>query len=691
MSQREAAVRLTLDGGQFMVGIKKVGDAVDATAAKGKKSMTAFGAGITAARRGMEGLGGAAKRTLGMAASMGGAFTVGAAIKGAVELQSTYSGLAFRIQTATGQMMRSNDVQKIAEQSAAKTTRTSEEMAQAFGDIFQATGDLDFSRKVLDSIGTAATATGEDIGMLTNIADQLHTKFGVAADGMQGMFAKMAEISTKGGPKLSEFSDNLSNLGAELLAAGLTGERGLNFMLGALNETDDKMKGVGGQAKGMKALLRGLGDATSLKGIAKQLAIDPKEILNEKDALARVRHVLSKGTKGVQALRDSMKEGEEKQALGIIFTDPFEKALLDAQASGLKGQAAVDQALLAFDERIGKFGHAALDAAGLQEEANRRAKEPQAQLRQALNTLNTAFSQPEIITAINDLAKHLPQLAKIFGGFVTFAAKNPLLSGALGIGAKVGVDFLGGAAKSILDAHLQGGAGVKTELGAGAQTLKGSIAGSFSSLGSVLSTAGKAFGIAAAAYMVFKVGQEQIDKGFKEEDESMERVRKATSAAAPKNAKERDAQIAELKASMAGTEDVGTGFFNGAARFGAGAADWLSGGTGDDVPDARKPAAEARARAQARLDELSGTRFGTTTVDAPAAVAAAAAGKPTTAVLDRGAPGMIAAALKVALNGTVMTVRPQNPGEIGLGRANAGPGGSRGPKVVPPAAAGGGV
>jgi hypothetical protein len=680
MSTREAAIKLTLDGAQFSVSIKKIGDAVDATAAKGKKSMSSFAAGITAARRGMNDLGGAAKRTLGMAASLGGAFSVGTAIKGAVELQSTYSGLAFGIQTATGQMVKSSEVQKLVEQSAAKTTRTSEEMAAAFGAIFQATGDLDFSRDVLDSIGTAATATGEEVSTLGTVADQLHTKFGVAASGMQGAFAKVFELSKKGGPKFSEFADVMSNVGAELLAAGLDGERGLNFMLGALVQTDDKMKSLPAQVKGLKAVLRGLGNESELKGIAKSLAIDPKVFLNEPDAIARVRKILSMGSKGVAALEGSMKEGEEKQALKILFTDPFEKALLEAQASGLKGQAAVDKALLVLDGQLGQFGKASLGAAGLQEEANRRAEEPQAKLRQALNNLNTAFSQPEILGAINDLAKHLPALATIFGRFVTFAAKNPLLSATLGLGGKIGTDFLGGAARSILDAHLKGASATQAGIAAGG-----------SKLGSVLGVAGKAFGIAAAAALAYKVGTEAIDNGFKEEDDAMERVRKATSASAPKNAKERDAQIAELEASMKGTEDVGGGFFNGAARFGAGAADWITGGTGDDVPDARKPAAEARARAQARIDELSGTRFGATTVDSPAAVAAAGAGKATAVQLDRAAPGMIASALQTGLSGTVLTVRLANPGEIGLGRASPGPGGSRGPKSLPPAAPGGGV
>ncbi len=465
-------------------------------------------------------------------------------------------------------------------------------------------------------------------------------------------------------------------------------------MLGALVQTDDKMKSLPAQVKGLKAVLRGLGDKTELKGIAKTLAIDPKVFFNEKDALARVRKILSMGQRGLDALKGSMKEGEEKQALGILFTDPFEKALLDAKASGLKGQAAVDKALLVLDGQLGQFGKASLDAAGLQEEANRRAEEPQAKLRAALNNLNTAFGQPEIIGAINDLAKHLPELAKIFGSFVSFAAKNPLLSGALGLGAKVGSDFLGGAAKSILEAHLKGGSAAgsatKAALEAGGRTLSKDLEAVGSSWSGALGAAGKAFGIAAAAYLAYQVGKEAIDSGFKEEDDAMGRIQKATLARAPKNAKERDAQIAELKAAMKGTEDVGTSFTDNVFRGGARIASGLSGDGFMSPPDSRKTAAEARAQAQARINELSGKRFGTTPVDSSPAAAAASAAVPSTVQLDRGAPTMIAAAMKTAMGGTVMTVRLSNPGELGLGRATPGPGGSRGPKVVPPAAPGGG-
>jgi minor tail protein len=691
LSEREASVKLTLDGAQFMIAIKKVGDDVDKTSARGKKSITALGAGINSAKKSMQELGGVAKRTLGMVATFGGAFSVGTAIKGAVQLQATYSDLAYGIERGTGQLMRAADVQKIVERSAAKTSRTNEEMAQTFGDLFDATGDLDFSRKAIDAIGTTATATGIDLATLTTTADQLHTKFGVSADGMLDAFGKVYELGKKGGPKFAEFSDVMSGVGAEMLAAGLSGEKGLNFMLGALVETDDAFKSLPKQVRGLQAVLRGLGEKGELAKLAQKVGLDPKKLINEKDALSRLRSVLGKGKKGVDALLAPLHEGEEKQTMKILFTDPFEKALADANASGLKGKAALDKALSVFDERIGDFGKATTGAAELQRKANERAQEPQAKLRAALNDLTTAFGQPEIISAINDLAKHLPDLAKIIGDVVRFAIKNPIAAGGVALGGKVGVDFLGGAAQSIINSHLAGGTGasakVKEGLEGAGRTVAGDLKTSLGSVSGVMGAAGTAFGIAATAYLALNLGQALIDQMFGGEEAKMKRVEKATGADAPKNAAERDAQVEELAASVEGTKDVGKGFFN---SFFGGGARMLSGlkGEGFSPPelDSEGNAEKARKAALERIEELRTQRFGETTVDPRPALAAA---KPATVQLDRGTPGMIGVAVATALGGMVLNVRSRGPGEANAGPARAG-GGSRGPMVAPPTAPGGG-
>ena len=690
MSAREAAVKLTLDGAQFSVSIKKVGDAVEKTAERGKRSMSVFGAGIGAARKSMNDLGGAVKRTLGMALTFGGAFSVGTAIKGAVELQSTYTRLAFRIQTATGAMTRGVDVQQIIERSAARTSRTNEEMAATFGDIFEATGDLDFSRGVLDSIGTAASATGADLSVLTTLADQLHTKFGVTADGMLGMFAKVNELSGQGGPKMSEFADVMGTVGSELLAAGLSGERGLNFMLGALNETDDAFGDLGKQVKGMRMMLRGLGDTADIKSLAKKLSIDPKVFLNEKDALARVRKVLSMGKRGIDALEGGMKEGEEKLALKTLFTDPFEAALLSAQASGLKGQAAIDSALLVFDARIGSFGKSVATAGTLQEQAAKQAQTPAAQLTAALNTLSTAFSQPAIISAVNELAKQLPKLASVLGSVVEWAAQNPILATSIGLAAKGGAAAIPAMGGALLKTILGAGSGAAAAGGAGAVGA-GAAAGSAGVFGvgagavGVAAVALPAAILAALAAGGLIVG-EQISNAYQNEGDILKELASATAAGTS------GGSTAELKAALERLMKANTATTQGlrSGDIGGGATDYLARMV-TDAPDTRDMATQQLRDSRDVIDKLQATiakREAAQPAPAVAAAAVSVVAKPLQ--LDPSGPKMIGVATATALGGMVLDVRIRNAHEVGGSRASAGPGGSRGPMVTPQSAPGGG-
>ena len=688
----EAAVRLTLDGSQFMVSIKRAGDEVDKVGKKGKKSFDLFGSAAAGARRSIGNLGGAIKNTLALAGSLGGAFTVGAGIKSALQLQTTYQRLSFGIRSATGNMMTHVDVQKLVERSAAATGRTNAEMAESFGQLMDATGELDFSTKVLETLGHVSMATGAELGTLVTLADQLHTKFNVSADSMGDAIAQLYQLTKfKGGPKLEEIAEFAGKMGAELLAAGLEGKRGIDFMVGSLKATDDPMGNIQAQVKGIRMLLRGLGNQSDLKDLAKNLGIDPKSLINEKDAIARLRKVLGFGAKGVKALTGSMKEGEEKQAMEVLFTKPFEDALAEAQKSGLKGKAAIDQALLVFDKQIGEFGKANMTAADMLEEAARMRQTPEAQLNAALNTLSTALGDPAIVGAINDLAAHLPALAKLFGEFVSFAAKNPILSGALALGGKVGVDAAGGAARAIFEGHRAGGTALTGALGEGTATLKSGVKDAFGSVSGLLGAAGQAFGIAASAYLAFKVGQEWIDNNFDEQNAAGDTLRNATLARKPRSAEEREQQIAAIEAGIKGTESTGHGVLDtmlrGTARVGA----MTTGQLSSSVPDTRVSAEQDRADARDKIEELRQLRFGETTVEPRAPMSSTAPGTTPAVKLDVSGQRTIGVAVATALGGQVLGVRITNGSELGLGRANAGPGGSRGPMAAGTPRAGGGV
>jgi hypothetical protein len=718
---RQAGVKLTLENAQFLTSIKRSGEAVRKMSTdSGKTLRDQFGAGADAAKRSIMGLSGELRSASRWALTLGGAFTLGNAIKDAVHLQRSYRQIAFGVRDASGAMLKAVDVQRITERAAAATGQSNEDMAQSFRELLDASADVGFSTKALAAVGTTAIATGTELGTLTNLADQLNSKFGVSGDDMLSTMAQVVGAAKQGGPSLEQFSEASAAVGQELMAAGITGKRGLDFMLGALVATDQPLKSLPKQIAGVKAVLRGLGEKTELTKLAGQLGIDPKKLINDKDAIARLKRIFGSGKAGVKALLGSMHEGEEKVTMKTLFTDPFEKALAKAQASGLKGKDAVDQALVVFDGQIRDFGKSTMTAAQLQDRAAEERNGPEAKLTEALNRLKTAFGQPEIIKAIDDLAKHLPELAALVAKVVGLAAKHPILAGGAAIAGKVGLDVLGGAASSALTGA--GGALVKKLLGKGGGSAAGSAAGAaaeaaasgierFHQMGlgggitgemlgaapegaitaAELGAAGIAPGFmggglaasaAAAALPIAGIGAAGLAAGYgihrayENEDDVMSELSSATAAGFGSGGlKGKRAALERLQAAQAAAQD---------ADVGGGVMDWFARGvTGIDsrkgAQDQMKLAGEAIAKLQADIARLA---------NPPKADEKAADAKPKPVSLDQTAPRLIAEATKTALGGMVLTVRMATGETTGIGKIITG---NRGPANAPPARQGGAV
>lgn len=716
---RQAGVKLTLENAQFISQVKKSGEAVQRMATESKRSLAdQFGAGATAAKRSVAGLSTELRGAARWAVTLGGAFTIGRGIKDAMHLQSTYRQIAFGVRDASGALLKAADVQRIAERSAAKTGQANEDMAQSFKDLLAASGDVEFSRKVLDAVGTTALATGESLGDLTTLSDQLNSKFGVGADQMLDTFAQVFSASKKGGPSFAEFAEVSGAVGAELEAAGLSGKRGLDFMLGALNATDASFKNLPKQVAGLKAVLRGLGEKTELTKLGNQLGIDPKKLINDKDAIARLKRIFGAGRAGVKALLAPMHEGEEKRTMKILFTDPFEKALSDAEKSGLKGQAAIDKALTVVDSGVAAFGKSNMTAAQLVEEANRARNTPEAKLTEALNRLKTAFGQPEILKAIDDLAKNLPALADILAKVVGFAAKHPIIAGAAALGGKVGMDVAGEVAGGLLSKGV--GALAKRVLGKGAASaaggaaealggsageiaasgiqrfhqmgLGGGITGEMLGAGGEAFTAaelgsagigtGSALGGAAMAALPFAAiaagglaAGYGIKRSYDNEDDVMSELSSATAAGfGGGSIDQKRAALERLKSAQGAAQE---------ADVGGGVMDWFGRTvTGVDSragADAQmKLAAEAIAKLEASIAKAM----------EPKAAEAEAAAKPKEVKLDQTAPKLIAEAVRNGLDG--ITINATIGTGRGIGTVTT-TGGSRGPASAPPAQQGGAV
>lgn len=517
MAEREASVKLTLDDAEYIVSMRKAGDEAEKTGRKGQKAMGLFGTGIDGAKKSLQSLGDMAKKATGLVTGLAAGFSVGAALKGAIELDARFKTLAFRVQTATGEMTRAVDIQTIAEQAASRTGRTTAEMADAFDKVFSATKNLDFSVATLGAIGTTATATGESIETVATLAQQLQRKFGIAADDVGDSLAQIFEGAQQGGPAFADFASTLDVLGAELLQVGVTGKRGLGFLIGALNQADAESGGLGKQVAGLQQLFAKLGNPKTIEAMAKSMGISPKKLLNEKDALKRLDLFLKQGQKGLDTLRATFVGPDEAKALRILFTDPFEKALAEANASGKKGKAAIEQAISVLDAGIANFGKATINGADIQKQAAERMKDPQRRLELALEQLERSFASPEIIGAIEELAVHLPGLAKIFGDFVKFAAQNPLLAGALGVGASAAGGFAKQAGMQFLgDRAGQWGSLIKAQATV-ADNFGAKIGAAHKVGGMQVGNAIRGAGALAAIAIAGALAKEAIDQSFEED------------------------------------------------------------------------------------------------------------------------------------------------------------------------------
>lgn len=675
-AERAASVKLTLDSGEYLVELKRVGNENKKTSDEGKKQFDAMGKGIDGAKGALKGMLQTAKDGISTLGTLGGAFTVANSLKSAVELQARFRHLADSASDVSGSLVSVSDIQRDVARAGALTSRTSDEMTGSFEQLIEATGNLSFSRDAMKSVGTAATATGKSVDLLTSVAGTLNEKFGVTAETMDDALATVIGNSDRGGVKLAELAEVGETLGANLLQAGLKGDRGLKFLLGSLNQVEGEMGGMGRSAKGVGQLLLNLGKGSELKAMAKDLGIDPSKLVNEKDAIARLMKILSFGKKGLDTLKANFVGPEESKALKLLFTQPFEQALNRAKASGLKGKDAVDQALKVLEGQIGRFGESSVSAATIRERAAKEMESPEANLRKALDRLNTAFSEPEIIDSINELSKVLPDLAKWMAKLLSFAAKNPVLAGSMAIGGKVGTGFLGGMAQELLKAHLAGAKAAGPKLGEG--VLAGAKGGS-----NLLAAAGTAFGVAAAAL----IAAEWI-KGKAAEDAQTTGDLSAAMAGASSTMGGRDrqkAQADQLQKAIAAAEDSRSGVGGAVEDVFSGIGGLVTGETGaaslkdQQIRQAKRLLMEKRQRISEMVDQ---PRRGAEGSDERRA---AVTSKVT---LDPGSPKQIGVATADALGGRTLSVRIVSGGQ-GV-TAAAGRVGSKGPMQMPSAQPGGG-
>lgn len=542
-TDREAAIRLTLGADDYLVNIRRVGQATE----QAEKTMVKAGRSATVALNGAkQSLSSLAASTGALIRTAGGlaaAFSLGASAKRAMGLREQFRDLEFQINKTGKAQVDWNDLYKQAFDVSQKTGESIEGVGAAMSSVFAATGDAEFARGAVKSIGDAASATGQSIDGWGNAAQLLQRKFGATAGTIADMMAIVVEKTGAGGLSLEDMSLKFGLLAGEAADAGFKGAAGLSSLLGLLTNLDSR---VGEKSvPGLKILFQTLKDGSSqLKALGKESGV---KFTEGTTAVEKIRALLA-SEKGRGAIEAKL-TGETR----VVFDElvkPFDAAAKAAKEGGAKTKEATDQGLAAFDRAIGELSKSTLTGAKLAEEGSKAVLEdPRVKLKTALDKLADAMLRPKLISAIDKLADKLPGIADWFAKLLDFAVDHPLLAaggvvggvaakGAVGgLVSNVAAPAVGGVLKDLVwqTAGKKVGSTAIESMAAGAATAGGKIGSTaVEAMGAPagLTKFGKALAIVAAAELAYELGKMAIDSQVEETNQGRNKVAIANAATA---------------------------------------------------------------------------------------------------------------------------------------------------------------
>src|SRR5574341_298325 len=157
-------------------------------------------------------------------------------------------------------------------------------------------------------------------------------------------------------------------------------------------------------------------------------------------------------------------------------------------------------------------GKSTMTFADVQKDFAVEIKDPQEQIKRAMDKFMLAFSKPEMLEAIGKLAEQLPKLADGMAKLIDFAVEHPALAGAMFVGGKAAMGavpaFGGTVAKEL------GGSAMKGIMGTAGNQVGLDFASTVGKHGvwkTVAGTLGAAVGIAAAAAVAYELGTQAIE------------------------------------------------------------------------------------------------------------------------------------------------------------------------------------
>lgn len=458
-------------------------------------------------------LGGLKSSIAQLAAPVTGLGLVGLATQG-VMTAGSFRKLAFEMRLAGDAGADWRTIMEQAQAVSKKTGQSTGDLAEAMSGLLQETGNPEFVKASLEDIATAATGAHQPLSQMAAVAGTLNEKFGVSSKELPEALASAVSLANKGGVSFEDLAQRLGEVGAIAKVSGLQGQEGFESIVGMLNVADNSGRKFKTNINALAGILKDLGTDSSRVKIAAQLGLDPRKLKG--DSEKAISEIIKK-TGGNKQKLAAVFENEAQLTfltdLGKTYADAFAATEGDVKTKTKAGTDALTEAMSA-------AGKSSITYADLQKEAASEMQTAEAKAKVAMETLVQKFTEPKVLGAIDQLAEHLPTLAKAAADAIEFFGKSPVKGAALVGGAIVAKgaagEVVGSAGKSIWSSLFGGGGGAAGGAAAGAGTGVAGAGGGAAAAGAGLGAASIA-GILTAA-VGSTVGQEAVRRTAAGED-----------------------------------------------------------------------------------------------------------------------------------------------------------------------------
>jgi hypothetical protein len=519
-AEKTASVKITLNSGSFLSGLKAIGRAAQDTGKtflSGLKEPTI--AGLKAMGKAAGELTASVKNTIRTVGTLGGAFSVGASVKNVAELEAIFKNIAFSIEAGTGKVQDWRAIMADAQAQGEQWGASTRDLAAAYKSVFEEVGDADFARAAMHAAALQSRATGDSIETLAGIAGVLNEKFGVTAQELPEALAVAKSLGEQGGVTFGEMGEKLAILGASAKQAGMQGIPGFQQLIALANIGDNSMGGLRKNIAGVTAFLDNMATTAQQKKIQQSFGVTVKDQKGKAKAATKVLEEIFARTHGKKEKLEQVFSGGEAKLI-VDLGEKYAKTF--AETSGdIKTKVAAANA--AFEKALEESGKSQLDAAAVAKRAAEMRESAEARLQRAMQRIEAAFMRPQMLEAIDKLSAKLPVLADKLAKLIGFVLENPGTSAAVAAGVKLGAPALQAAiaaaapdiAKALLRAPTGGGAPPIPGAGGG----PGGVPGGVGALGAAVRGGPVAVAALAVAGKVRPMIERAADKPVIEEIE----------------------------------------------------------------------------------------------------------------------------------------------------------------------------